>query len=149
MENPISRYLENTRRPHEWLGRFEKTNQLFFHRFTNHDFSSIYCSLFLMISSFFFSSQFESLQLEKEELTKVAESRLTEISQLTQHITDLKQEMEKVKLASQQVCSSRPVARSPVICHSVCLLVCTFLFSWRFLPFLWVVSLSAGLREFS
>lgn len=47
--------------------------------------------------------QFESLQSEKEELTKTAESRLLEINQLTQHITELKQEMEKIKLASLQV----------------------------------------------
>ena len=49
------------------------------------------------------SVQFESLQSEKEDLTKTAESRLLEINQLTQHITELKQEMEKNKLASLQV----------------------------------------------
>ena len=53
--------------------------------------------------------QFDSLQLEKDELTKMAESRLLEINQLTHHITELKQEMEKNKLASLQVRQSTTV----------------------------------------
>ena len=52
--------------------------------------------------------QFDSLQLEKDELTKYGRVSLLEI-RLTHHITELKQEMEKNKLASLQVRQSTTV----------------------------------------
>lgn len=71
--------------------------------------------MLVFFSCNFLSPQLESLQSEKEELTKLSESRLLEINQLTQHITELKQEVEKLKLASQQVGSD--------VCLCVCLSV--------------------------
>lgn len=45
----------------------------------------------------------EALRSEVEDAQKLAESRLTETQQLNQQIINLKQELEKSKIAHQQV----------------------------------------------
>ena len=53
--------------------------------------------------SLFLYTKLDSLKSEIEDAQKLAESRLVEIDQLSQQIINLKQDLEKAKLANQQV----------------------------------------------
>ena len=57
-------------------------------------------SFFLSLSLY---TKLDSLKSEIEDAQKLAESRLVEIDQLSQQIINLKQDLEKAKLANQQV----------------------------------------------